>query len=80
MDEGPHVFAHRPSGCTDGEMSLCFNARGGNGCLPQCGYNDAVDHQPAVLVAEQMKQLGCGSAGYRKFFGEVRPTTMEGGT
>ena len=22
MEGGPHVFAHRPSGCTDGEMSL----------------------------------------------------------
>jgi len=56
MQPGPHVFAHRPSGCTDGEMSLCFNARGGNGCLPKCGYNDTVDHEPALLVAEQMKK------------------------
>eukprot|EP00435_Cladocopium_sp_Y103_P032880 s514_g8.t1 len=61
MEVGPHVFAHRPSGCTDGEMSICFNARGGNGCKPNCGYNDSVDYEPGLLVATQMKKRAATS-------------------
>jgi len=61
MEVGPHVFAHRPSGCTDGEMSICSNARGGNGCKPNCGYNDSVDYEPGLLVATQMKQRAAQS-------------------
>lgn len=53
---GPHVFAHRPSGCNDQQMSICFNARGGVGCPVTCGYNDSVDYEPALLVANQMKK------------------------
>jgi len=36
-------------------MSVCFNVRGGNGCLPTCGYNDEADFKPAIRVADQMK-------------------------
>jgi len=54
---GPHVFAHRPSGCTDGQMSLCFNSHGAPGtCIPSCGYNESVDREPQYLVANQMKR------------------------
>ena len=35
--------------------SICFNARGGVGCPVTCGYNDSVDYEPALLVANQMK-------------------------
>ena len=41
--------------------SICFNARGGNGCKPNCGYNDSVDYEPGLLVATQMKQRAAQS-------------------